>query len=84
MKTLNISITALLLIGVGLTACGPSATPIPALTSITMQLLFTHNATFSGFYAADQKGYYAAEGLVVTFIEGGPTIDLIAPVLNGT
>ena len=84
MKPSNILITSLLLIVVSLTACGPSATPSQALTPITVQLLFTHNATFSGFYAADQKGYYAAEGLVVTFIEGGPTIDLITPVLNGT
>jgi NitT/TauT family transport system substrate-binding protein len=63
-------------------ACGQPATP--ALTPITVQLLWTHNATFSGFYAADQEGYYAAEGLAVTFIEGGATIDLIAPVINDT
>ena len=29
-----------------------------------------HSAQFAGFYAADQNGDYAAEGLAVTFIEG--------------
>jgi NitT/TauT family transport system substrate-binding protein len=66
-----------------LAACNPKATPATELTPITVQLLWTHNATFSGFYAADQEGYYVSEGLDVTFIEGGPTIDLITPVVNG-
>jgi NitT/TauT family transport system substrate-binding protein len=76
------SLAGLICLALLLSACGQPATP--ALTPITVQLLWTHNATFSGFYAADQNGYYAAEGLAVTFIEGGPTTDLIAPVLNGT
>jgi NitT/TauT family transport system substrate-binding protein len=85
MKSLNNSITILLpIIVVYLTACAPTSTPTQELTPITVQLLWSHNATFSGFYAADQKRYYADEGLAVTFIEGGPTTDLIAPVLNGT
>jgi NitT/TauT family transport system substrate-binding protein len=71
------------LVAMALPACGLTSTPTQALTPITVQLLWTHNATFSGFYAADQEGYYAAEGLDVTFIEGG-SIDLIAPVINVT
>lgn len=64
-------------------ACTSTKTSV-TLTPITVQLLWTHNATFSGFYAADQEGYYTAEGLAVTFIEGGSNVDLITPVLNGT
>ena len=29
----------------------------PALTPITLQLSWTHQAQFAGFYAADQNGY---------------------------
>jgi NitT/TauT family transport system substrate-binding protein len=72
------------LLAITLSACVPKVTMTPPLTPISMQLLWTHNASFAGFYAADQNGYYADEGLAVTFIEGGPTVDLIAPVLNGT
>jgi NitT/TauT family transport system substrate-binding protein len=35
-------------------------------------------------YVADQKGYYAAEGLDVTFVESGFLVDKLAPVLTGT
>jgi NitT/TauT family transport system substrate-binding protein len=74
----------MVLVTLALPACRPTSTPTQALTPITVQLLWTHNATFSGFYAADQEGYYADEGLAVTFLEGGLTIDLIAPVINDT
>jgi NitT/TauT family transport system substrate-binding protein len=79
-KGIRRSLAWMICLAVLLSACGQPATS--ALTPITVQLLWTHNATFSGFYAADQEGYYSAEGLAVTFIEGGSTIDLIAPVLN--
>lgn len=68
----------------GLAACtspmAPSASP---LTRITVQLSWTHQAEFAGLYAADQLGYFAAEGLQVTFVAGGPQVDFIAPVANG-
>jgi NitT/TauT family transport system substrate-binding protein len=63
-------------------ACGISPTPPP--TPVTVQLAFTHQAEFAGFYAAEQLGYYAAEGMQVSFLEGGPEIDFLAPVVNGT
>lgn len=68
----------------GLTSCG-RVSPTPAsLTPITVQLSWLHQAEFSGFYAADQQGYFEAEGLAVTFLEGGPEVNFIAPVVNGT
>jgi NitT/TauT family transport system substrate-binding protein len=84
MKVLNILVSSLLL-GVGaLTACAPTTTPTQALTPITVQLKWVNQAQFAGFYAADQNGYYAGEGLKVSFIEGGPTVDLEKSVLDGT
>jgi NitT/TauT family transport system substrate-binding protein len=64
-------------------ACAPPPTP-PALIPITVQLAWTHQAQFAGMYAADQKGYYAAEGLDVNLVQGGANIDKLAPVLDGT
>jgi NitT/TauT family transport system substrate-binding protein len=65
------------------TACGPASLPTPALTPVTVQLNWTHTNSFAGYYAADQNGYYSAEGLAVTFLEGKPDSDFIAPVLDG-
>jgi NitT/TauT family transport system substrate-binding protein len=62
-------------------ACAPTSTP--ALTPVTVQLNWTHANSFAGYYAADQNGYYAANGLAVTFLEGGAVSDHIAPVLDG-
>ena len=64
-----------------LSACA-SAPLTPAPTSVTLQLRWTHQAQFAGFYAADQNGYYADEGLAVSFLEGGATTDLLTPVLS--
>jgi NitT/TauT family transport system substrate-binding protein len=46
-------------------------------------LLWTHTNTFAGYYAADRKGYYAAEGLSVKLIPGGPRVDYLTPVVEG-
>lgn len=65
---------------VALVSCGAPAAP---LAPVTVQLLWTHNAQFAGFYAAEQQGYYAAEGLAVTLREGGSTVDYLGPVIDG-
>src|SRR6266851_1294928 len=52
-------------------------------TPVTLQLLWTHQGYFGGYYVADKQGMYAAEGLSVRFLEGGPSSDLISPVLEG-
>lgn len=66
-----------------LVSCAPKEAEQP-LEAITVQLGWTHQSNFSGFYAADQRGFYAAERLAVTFIEGGSNVDTISPVLEGT
>jgi NitT/TauT family transport system substrate-binding protein len=35
-------------------------------------------------YAADQLGYYTEEGLAVTFAPGGPGVDSLSPLLEGS
>lgn len=67
-----------------LPACGQGSNSTPALKPVTVQLSFLHQAEFSGFYAAEQLGYYEEEGLDVSFLEGGPEVDFVRPVVNGT
>jgi NitT/TauT family transport system substrate-binding protein len=76
-------IALLLAMLVCLTACTPRPTPQPGLTPVTVQLAWTHQAQFAGLYAADLKGYYAAEGLSVTFVVGGPNVDPFEEVNSG-
>jgi NitT/TauT family transport system substrate-binding protein len=78
-----LSVLSVFGIALAVAACGATATPTLALTPVTMQLNWTHANSFAGYYAADQKGYYAAEGLAVTFLEGKTDMDYIAPVLGG-
>ncbi|MEW6403555.1 MAG: ABC transporter substrate-binding protein [Chloroflexota bacterium] len=81
-RTIFIYALEMLCLAFCLWACRP-ATPT-ALTPITIQLSWFHQAEFAGFYAADQLGYFAEEGLQVSFMEGGPQVDFIGPVANGT
>lgn len=81
-NTLRHSLPGLICLTVLLSACLQPASP--TLTPITVQLAWTHQAQFAGMYVADQKGYYTAEGLDVTFVEGDSQVDMLAPVLTGT
>jgi NitT/TauT family transport system substrate-binding protein len=51
--------------------------------AVTLQLKWVHQAQFAGFYVAREKGYYARENIDVTFLEGGPGIDLDQSLLSG-
>ena len=68
----------------GLASCRTDSAAAPDLIPVTVQLSFSHQAEFTGLYAADQLGYFADEGLKVTFLAGGAEIDFITPVVNGT
>jgi NitT/TauT family transport system substrate-binding protein len=83
MKSKKMIIATLLHLAICLTACKPTVTTTQALTPITVQFEWTHQAEFAGFYAADQMGYYAEEGLGVTFLPGGPAVDNLATVSGG-
>ncbi|MFG1489063.1 ABC transporter substrate-binding protein, partial [Oceanospirillum sp. HFRX-1_2] len=54
-----------------------------AADKVVLQLPWTHQFEFAGFYAAKEKGFYAHEGLEVEIRPGGPSQTAIAEVLNG-
>jgi len=62
-------------------ACGGSA---PPPQRVTLQLNWFHEAEFVGYYVAEAKGFYAANGLDVRILEGGPGDPARAHVLDGT
>jgi NitT/TauT family transport system substrate-binding protein len=51
----------------------PASTPAEAAT-VRLQLQWTPQAQFAGYFAAEKLGYYAAENLTVEMLPGGPTI----------
>lgn len=82
-------IVMLLLLSV-LSGCGgsaaPAATSAPAAASVTVQLAWTHNVEYSGFYMAEEKGYFSSENLNVAFkerVQGSPATSVIDAVVAG-
>lgn len=57
-------------------------TPVYAET-VTLQLKWTHQFQFAGYYAAVEQGFYQAEGLHVILKEGRPSMNLIQEVTDG-
>ena len=53
------------------------------LIKINLQLRWRHQFQFAGYYAAIEKGYFRAEGLEVTLIEGKPGISPVDELLAG-
>jgi NitT/TauT family transport system substrate-binding protein len=51
-----------------------SASPAAAAEKVRLQLQWTPQAQFAGYFAADKQGYFAEEGLEVEILDGGPTI----------
>jgi len=59
---------------------------VPAVRAeepIVLQLKWYHQFQFAGFYAAEAKGFYEAEGLKVEIREGSPKRPAIQEVLSG-
>lgn len=61
----------------------PTAAPAAAQTPMTLAMPFIPNVQFAYYYVADKKGYFAAEGLNVTFDYNFET-DVVQRVANGT
>jgi NitT/TauT family transport system substrate-binding protein len=53
-----------------LAACSPAAEP----ANVRLQLQWTDQAQFAGYYAAAEQGYYEDEGLTVEILTGGGDI----------
>ena len=75
--------TLLLCLVIVLVAAGCREAEQP-LDEVTVQLAWYHQAQFAGFYAADQNGYYAEEGLHVALRPSpGSGTDITAVVGDG-
>ena len=75
----------LVVLAVAVAACGSSSpTAAPSVTKVALQLEWVPQAQFAGFYVAVDKGFYAAEGLDVTILGGGPSVRSIDQLANGT
>lgn len=59
------------------------AVPSEAADRLRLQLKWVPQAQFAGYYAARARGFYAAEGLEVTLLPGGPEIRPARVVADG-
>jgi len=50
------------------------ASEAPAPDAVRLQLQWVPQAQFAGYFAAKEQGYYDAEGLDVTLVDGGPDV----------
>ena len=55
----------------------------PPTDKVTVHLKWVHQAQFAGFYVAQEEGYYAEENIDVSFLEGGPGINIVERVHAG-
>jgi NitT/TauT family transport system substrate-binding protein len=93
-QPINLSVAAIGAVVVGLlaAACSPNAsapssasssTSSAAPTALNVGLGYIPSVQFAAFYRADQAGYYAAEGLKITF-QNAIDADLVPKVGAGT
>ncbi|MBC3863792.1 diguanylate cyclase [Undibacterium jejuense] len=62
----------------------PCFTPsVYALEKVSLQLKWTHEFQFAGYYAAKEKGFYQQAGLDVDIREADPSLDVNNEVLRG-
>ena len=66
----------------GLFACSRQEAP-KSLAAAAVQLKWVHQAQFAGLYVAQEKGYFAEEGLKIGFLEGGQGIDSAQALISG-
>lgn len=65
-------------------ALGVPGGPASGAEKVSVRLKWLHASQFSGIYAAQDKGWYAAEGLDVTINAAGPTLRPEPLVAAGT
>ena len=81
-KRYNLLTITVAILTLGGCSIGSPPTPEPALTKVTIGLGYKPDVQFAPFYVAANKGYYAAEGLDVTF-RNGDVPDLIKVMAAG-
>ena len=55
-----------------------------ALAPVALQLSWLHSVQFAGSYIAQDRGFWAEEGLDVSLLPGGPNAPVEPPVVSGT
>ncbi len=82
--TLSIILFLMLLLTSEMVFAAPPSNPQPAaLEKVSLQLKWTHQFQFAGYYAAKEQGYYAQEGLDVDILEATPENRLVKQVTGG-
>ena len=64
-------------------AIGMATTAALAEERVSLHLAWRHQAQFAGFYLAQADGLFAAQGLAVDLVEGGPGIDPLRQLAAG-
>jgi ABC-type nitrate/sulfonate/bicarbonate transport system substrate-binding protein len=66
-------------------ATAASALPMRAMaaTPMTMQAAWINDAEFAGYFLAMDQGYYADEGLDLTYLSGGPDVIPESTIIAG-
>lgn len=64
------------------TAAPAASNPAPVKLSIALQWL--PQSQFAGFYVAQDRGFYRARGLEVTIVHGGPGLDSLGFLADGS
>ncbi len=82
MKSTLIILICLLLLNSNIIFSAPQQNS-PPLEKVSLQLKWLHAFQFAGYYAAKEKGFYAAEGLDVDIKERIPHVNNIEQVLKG-
>ena len=60
-----------------------TASIVNAADNVTVQLKWVTQTQFAGYYVAQDKGFYEAEGLNVTIKAGGPDIGPMSVLAGG-
>ncbi|MFZ6863859.1 diguanylate cyclase domain-containing protein [Undibacterium sp. Ji67W] len=63
--------------------CPSFISSVYALEKVNLQLKWTHEFQFAGYYAAKEKGYYDQVGLDVNIREADPSLDVNEEVVSG-
>jgi NitT/TauT family transport system substrate-binding protein len=75
-------VASIVAVGLLATACNTGTAP-SALKPVKFQLQWVAQSQFAGYYAAKDQGYYAAEGLDVSLLLGGPQVNNVQVVATG-
>ncbi len=80
---MRFGVALFLLFSSGLLVESAEEAPAKSLDHVRLQLKWTHQFQFAGYYAAIEQGYYREAGLDVELIEAEPTMNPVNRVLEG-